>query len=428
MKKIFLIPLILLWVGGAVFHYVWVRGQGWESTDNAQVEGDVIPISAEVSGRIEKLGIADNQRVKKGELLVEIDRSDYLLRVQQAEKALASAQQRHKAAQAQLALTERQARAAVSEKESGVAVNQAGISTATANLAASQQRHREALAAVSASQAQVARSKTSIDVAVVEHRRVADDLNRYQALYARDEISRQQLEAIAAQERQAKSRVEAARREVQGAQAQVVQAQAGAAEAAEGIEVSQSQIAVAESRVSEAAAILESARTAPEQIAVAAAQVKVIAAEVEQAKASLALAQQDLSRTRVVAPRDGIVSKRSAQVGGFVQRGTPLLALVAQDQLWVVANLKETQMEKIRAGLKAEIRIDTYPKDVIEGHVESLQAGTGSKFSLLPPENASGNFVKVVQRVPVKIVIDSPSREERPLLPGMSAGVRVRLP
>ena len=422
------ILVLILLVAAAVLHHVWLLSKLSVSTDNAQVDGDVISISAEVPGRIVEVDTNDNERVKEGQVLVKLDASDYQARLTQAEKALRSAQEREAAARAQLQLTQRQAQAAIGEESSGVDLAQSGVTTAASGVGAARQRLLQAQAATRAARANLARSRTSVDLALAEQRRIQDDLQRYRALYSKDEISRQQLEAIQTQSRQAQSRVEAARREVQASQAQVSQSLASEGQASEGIQVSLAQVGEAESRVGEAQSRLVSAQAAPDKIAVAAAQVKVIQAEIEQTRASIVLARKNLERTTIRAPHDGVVSKRSAQVGAFAQQGSPLLALVIQSSPWVTANFKETQMTRVRPGLKAEISVDSYPGRTFPGRVDSIQAGTGARFSLLPPENASGSYVKVVQRIPVKIVIEGEVPAETPLVPGMSVQARVFLP
>lgn len=422
------ILLLLLLVAAAVAHHAWQISKLSESTDNAQVEGDVVPLSAEVSGKVVEVAVSDNQVVKAGDLLVRIDPSDYQNHLEQAEKALVSAQQRERAARAQLLLTQRTAQALLGEQASGVEAAEAVVSTASSSVAVARQRLAQAQAGAEAARANLARTRTSVDLSRSEYRRVHDDLKRYQALYAKEEISRQQLEAIATQDEQARTRVVAAQREVQAAQASVWQAQAGVGQAQDAIETSLAQVSEAQSRVGEAESRFVSAQSAPDKIAVAEAQVKVAQADIEQAKVAVVQAKKDLERTSLRSPRDGVVSKKSAQVGAFTQRGTPLMALVSKENNWVVANFKETQMGHVRVGLKAEVSVDSYPGKVFAGHVESLQAGTGARFSLLPPENASGSYVKVVQRIPVKIVLDQAPSEDTPLLPGMSVVARVILP
>lgn len=426
MKKTWVAVLIILLLVLVVGGYVWSTRPRVETTDNAQVEADVVPISSEVAGRIVGLHVQDNERVKKGQLLVEIERVDYSAKVEQARTAVNSALQRQAAAQAQLELTRRQARAALQEQASGVQVAQANVATAATGIEAARERYAEAAAGIQAAQANVGRARSGVTVAQAELTRVSRDVQRYRQLYSKEEISRQQYEAILTQQAQAQARLQAARREVDAAQAQVQQSRAGAGQASEGIGQTRAALEESRSRVGEAQARLESARTGPERVAVAAAQVKVVQAEVAQARAALQLAEQDLKRTKIYAPSDGVVTKRSAQMGALAGRGVPLLALVVQPRPWVVANFKETQMEHIRPGTRAEVSIDTYPGKVFQGHVESVQAGTGARFSLLPPENAAGSFVKVVQRIPVRIVLDQ-LPAETPLVPGMSAEVAVRI-
>lgn len=421
------ILLIILIVAGAVGYHYWVNASKYESTDNAQVEADVVPISAEVSARITAIHVEDNQQVKKGQLLLELERTDYANKLAQAQATLKSAQQRMRAAEAQLALTQRQAAASVAEESSGVQVAQANVATAASGVDAARERLRQAQAGINAAQANVGRTRSGVTVAQAEYNRISRDVQRYQQLYSKEEISRQQYEAILTQQRQAAARVQAARDEVAAAQAQYEQSRAVAGQASEAIEQSQAQVAEAQSRVGEAEAQLQTAQTGPEKVAVAAAQVKVVAADVAQARTAVEQAEKDLARTKIYAPSDGVVTKRSAQVGALANKGAQLLALVVQPKPWVIANFKETQMEHIRPGTPAEISVDTYPGKVFPAHVQSIQPGTGARFSLLPPENASGSFVKVVQRIPVRIELDQPPPEDLPLVPGMSVEARVRV-
>lgn len=418
--------IVLALCGAAGYHY-WANSGKYESTDNAQIEGDVVPISAEVSARIIRIHVTDNQRVKKGQLLLELERTDYANRLAQAEATLKSAQQRRAAAQAQLALTERQASAAVAEENSSIQVAEANVVTVASGVDAARDRLRQAQAGVQAAQANIGRARSGVTVAQAELNRISRDVQRYQQLYNKEEISRQQYEAIVTQQRQAAARVEAARDEVRGAQAQFEQSRAVVSQAAEAIEQSQAQVAESRSRVGEARAQLQSAETGPEKVAVAAAQVRVVAAEIAQARTAVEQAQKDLARTKIYAPSEGIVTKRSAQLGGLANKGTSLMALVVQPKPWVVANFKETQMERIRPGVAAEISVDTYPGKTFPAHVQSVQPGTGARFSLLPPENAGGSFVKVVQRIPVRIELDNPPPADMPLVPGMSVEARVRV-
>ncbi len=421
-----IIVLLALLAGGLGYHF-WQKSKQSVSTDDAYVEGDVITVSAEVPGRLVEVAVKDNQRVKKGELLVKIESADYDFRLAQAERILRSAEQKALAARADYELTRVQAESSVGEEVSGVRLAQAGVDTASSNVGQAQQRYQQAVAARRTTLANLEKMRTEVDVAQAERKRLQDDALRYRALYAKDEISRQQLESVETQNRQARARVEAAQRQVQASMSQVGEANAAIGQASEAISTTQAQVEEARSRVGQANSRLVSAQSAPNKIAVAMAQIKVAEAEVDRARVDVALAKKDVERTVVRAQRDGVVSKRAAQMGAYVQKGSPLLALVAQQNLWVLANYKETQMERVRPGMRAEIDIDTYPGKVFHAHVDSVQAGTGSRFSLLPPENASGSFVKVVQRIPVKLVLDDSPSQETPLVPGMSVVSRVLL-
>ncbi|MBN9415099.1 hypothetical protein ABS71_16470 [bacterium SCN 62-11] len=415
--------VVVLLVAGLGYHF-WQKSKQSVSTDDAYVEGDVITISAEVPGRITEVAVKDNQRVKKGDLLVRIESTDYDSKLAQAERTLRSAEQKALAARADYELTRVQAESSVSEEVSGVQVAQAGVDTATSNVGQAQQRYQQALAAKRTTLANLGKMRTEVDVAQAEWKRLQNDALRYRALYSKDEISRQQLEAIETQNRQAQARVEAAQRQVQASFSQVGEANASIGQASEAISTSQAQVDEARSRVGQANSRLASAQAAPNKIAVAMAQVKVAQADVDRAQVDVTLAKKDVERATVRAQRDGIVSKRSAQMGAYVQKGSPLMAMVDPD-IWVLANYKETQMEHVRPGMKVEVDVDTYPGKIFHAHVDSIQAGTGSRFSLLPPENASGSFVKVVQRIPVKLVLDDQPSKETPLVPGMSVVSRV---
>ena len=418
-----IILVVLLLLTGVGYHF-WQQSKMSESTDDAYVEGDVATISAEVAGRIVDVNVKDNQKVKKGDVLVRIESDDYDSKLAQAERNLHSAQEKALAARADWELTKVQAQSSIGEEASGVQVAQAGVETARSNVGQARERYLQAQAAKRTSLANLQKMHTEVDVAEAERKRIQNDVVRYRALYAKDEISRQLMEQAETQSRQAQARVEAARRQVQASFSQVGEADAAIGQAYEAISTSQSQVEEARSRVGQATSRLASAQSAPNKIAVAWANVKVAEADVERARVDVKLARKDVDRATVRAQRDGIVSKKSAQVGSYVQKGSPLLALVNPD-IWVAANYKETQLQNVRPGMKAEIDVDSYPGKVFHAHVESLQAGTGSRFSLLPPENASGSFVKVVQRVPVKLVLDDQPSPETPLVPGMSVVSRV---
>ena len=290
-------------------------------SDDAQVEGHIIPVLPRVSGYVAEVRVSENQTVHAGELLVVLDDRDYRARLDQTEADLAAA-----------------------------------IATAGQRGLAGQ------------SQSQLAAARAAVAQAEASERRAAGDVARYRTLAGRGVVSRQQLD-------NAEAAASVAEAQLQGARDQVAAASAG----------------------------------------VRNADSKVVSAGAARDQAAL-----QLGYTRLTAPRDGVVSKKTAEVGQLVQPGQPLMAVVPLDDIWVVANLKETEIRDVNPGDRAEIQVDSYPRRTFRGHVESLSPATGAKFSLLPPDNATGNFTKVVQRIPVRIRLDGPPDGLHPLRPGMS--------
>jgi membrane fusion protein (multidrug efflux system) len=236
--------------------------------------------------------------------------------------------------------------------------------------------------------------------------KAVQDLERFKLLIAKDEISKQQYDtAVAA---------------VDATRAARDSAHAAVEEAGRAIEAGQARVAQAEARIKEAQANLRATQTAPQQMAISRSNAQTALARVKQAQAVLAQAQLNLDYTEVKAPIDGIVSQRKVELGQYVQVGQLLLALVPLHDVWVTANYKENQLKNMRPGQRATITVDAYGGHRYEGHIDSIAAATGARFSLLPPENATGNYVKVVQRVPVKIVIDRGEDDQHPLRPGLS--------
>ncbi len=330
---VFIVLAIVLLAGG---YYGWTRLQfarAHESTDDAQVEGDVYPILPRVSGPVLKVYVDDNQMVKKGDTLVTIDKSDYQQRVNAAQAALIAAQAQVVAARAQ------------------VGTAQAGVRTA----------------------------QTTIGVSEANRTRLQQDLARSTKLRKDDIIPQSDYDAVQANLR-------------------ATTAQRGTA---------QDQVTVAR-----------------QQVIAAQQQIGVAQAVVKQRQADLDNAKLQLSYTTLLAPNDGIASKKSVQPGQVVSPGQQLIGLVSSGKTWVIANFKETQLEEMKVGQKAKLEVDAYPNEEFEGHIESLSAATGARFALLPPDNASGNFVKVTQRVPVKIVLDKID-PQHPLRAGMSVNAIV---
>jgi len=342
----------------------WWHFSGRESTDDAQVDGHLVPVASRVGGTVLAVLVADNQPVEKGAPLVRIDPRDYEVAVARAAADLAENEATARAAHTTVPLTSTTA----SSQETAAASELAG---AEARLAAAQAQLREAQA---------------------RERQAAQDLERFKPLLGKDEISKQQFDGATTA-------------------AELSRAAREAAEAAAGS---------AQKAVEAARARLAQARTGPEQVDIVSARAASALAKVEMARAALEQAKLNLSYAKLDAPVGGVVSRKAVEVGQVVQPGQPLLALVPLDDVWVTANVKESQLKRIRPGQAVEIAVDAYGGRTFRGRVDSIAAATGSRFSLLPPENATGNYVKVVQRIPVKIVLEPGQDPEHLLRPGMS--------
>jgi membrane fusion protein, multidrug efflux system len=381
--------VLLVVVGGIA--WLWLR-PGRESTDDAQVDARVTQIAARVGGTIARVAVDDNRRVEKDAVLVELDPRDYQVAVDKARAELADAEAAALAARSSVPIATATAtggittaRGSVSQAEAAIAAAEKEVEAARARLTATQARLRE----VEANAAKAAR-----------------DVERLRGLLAKDEISQQQFDTTAAAAEAQKASADSARSQV--------------AEAEAGIRVAESRLAQARAGEQQAHAELRTAQTAPEQVAATRARASSADAHVLQARATLVQAELNLQYTTIKAPIRGVVSKRGLNAGQVVQPGQPLLAIVAIDDVWVTANFKETQLTNMRPGQRATIDVDAYGGREFTGRVDSIAGATGARFSLLPPENATGNFVKVVQRVPVKIVFDSGQDAEHLLRPGMS--------
>jgi membrane fusion protein (multidrug efflux system) len=351
-----------------------------ESTDDAQVEADVVPIAARVNGQIAKRLVEDNQRVKKGDVLIQIDDADFAARGKQSEAELDTARAQAAAADAQVQVVEASAKG--------------GLQTARASFSGSSM-------GVANAEAQLAAARAGLERAKAEARKGELDLQRTKQLVAGNALPRERLDN--------------AQVAYDASQAALAQAQAQVAAAVE-------MRRLASTRVDEARGRLDQSTPIAAQIASARANADLAHARIKVAEATLELARLQLSYTRVVASEDGLVTKLTVQPGQMIQIGQPLAALVP-DRTYVVANFKETQVGRMRPGQQARVRIDAFPGVEIEGKIESLAGGTGARFSLLPPDNASGNFVKVVQRVPVRIAWSK--RPDLPLQAGLSTDVTV---
>jgi membrane fusion protein (multidrug efflux system) len=389
------IGVVVLGVLGAGV-WVWATS-GRETTDDAQVDAHVTMVAARVGGTITKINVEDNQLVEAGTVLVELDPRDYQVTVDKMQAELADAEAGAVAAQSNVPITSTTtasnmttARGGVSQAQSGVAAAEKEVEAARARLVTAQARLREAEANAT---------------------KAARDVERLRGLLAKDEVSQQQFDAASAA-------AEAQRAAADSARSQIAEAEAG-------IRVAESKLAQARTGEQQANAELQTAQTGPSQVTATKARASSAEAHVQQARANLAQAELNREYVTIKAPVRGIVSRKGINVGQVVQPGQPLLAIVQIDDVWITANFKETQLKDMRPGQRAKASIDALGGREFKGKVDSIAGATGARFSLLPPENATGNFVKVVQRVPVKIVLDPGQDPEHLLRPGMSATVTV---
>jgi membrane fusion protein (multidrug efflux system) len=392
----------------------WYRASTRVSTDDAYVEGSITPVSAKVSGHIVELRVRDNQAVKRDDLLLRVDPRDYEARVAQARAIVAVAEANIKAARSELPLARDTTRAQADEARAALQGAVVSVKTAEAGAQESRARLEARRAAVGVTAAEVSAAESTV-------RKTRLEIERMRQLMKNDYVSKREHDDAQAAFDNATYMHEAAQRRLNQAEQEVQQAQAEVAARVHAVDV-------ARQKVAETRGTVARAEGQQHQVSVKSAEITRAEATLKQAQADLALAELQLAYTAVRAPTDGVVSKRSVEVGQVVQPGQPLLALVPLHDVWVLANFKETQLARVRPGMKAEVEVDGFPGKIFAGHVESISAGTGSRFSLLPPENATGNWVKVVQRVPVKILLDAHEvGNPQPLRAGMSAVVTIRI-
>jgi len=386
----------LLFIGGAVLLallvglFLYYRNR--ESTDDAQVDGHITPVSSKVYGRVAEVLVKDNQQVKAGDVLVKLDPRDYQAALDQAK--------------AQLALAESEAQSAGIDVPRTQLNVQSGTSSADAQLAGTiadvmraQTAYDQAKTSdLAFAQANVEKSKANAQLAQA-------DLERYTPLMQKGEISKQQFDA-------AKANADASASALKADQEKLAQAERS-------IEIAKAQLDAAKARVMQAQAGVVAAKADTKQVAIRQADAQAKIAKVQQARAAVEAARLNLEYATVVAPVDGVATHKQVEVGQIVQQGQGLLVVVPLQDVWVTANFKETQLRSMKPGQKAEVKVDTYGK-TFSGHVDSIAGATGAVLSLLPPENATGNYVKVVQRVPVKIVLDPISQDKAVLRPGMN--------
>ena len=365
---------------------VYQRYAAWESTDDAQIDGYIFPVSSRVPGYVTRVLVDNNQPVEAGTVLAQLDPQDYEVAVATAKAALANDQAAAASQQINIPITSVSTTSQLSSAQADIRNAEAGLVLAQRSSEAAQAALREAEA---------------------NDLKAQDDVNRYKPLAERDEIPRQQYTQAVNSEKATAAAVEAARASAAGAEQQVTQAR---------------------SRLSTAHAQLQYAETQPQQISVQRSRARAAEAETERAATALQQAQLNLQYTTIVAPAAGIVGQRSVHPGQNVSPGQQLMTIVPLESqnIWVTANFKETQLTLMRPGQPVRIYVDTYAR-TYDGHVLNIAGASGARYSLLPPENATGNYVKVVQRIPVKIVFEKGQDPEHVLRPGMSVEPEVRV-
>jgi membrane fusion protein, multidrug efflux system len=367
------------------------------TTDDAQVDGHIVPVSSKVYGNVVEVLVNDNQQVKGGQVLLRIDPRDYQVKVDQAKAAVAVAESQARGAQVGVPLTH--------------GVVRSGSSAADAQLAAAQADHERAkLAYEMAAGSDLAYARAQLEEQQAKNERAQADLERMRLLVAKTEISQQEFDAFRATAR---------------SEASVLKARENRLASAErNIEVSKAVMLSAKAKVAQARSAVEQAQANLKQVTIRAADASSAEAAVIQARANLAAAQLQLDYTTIVAPVQGVVTRKSVEVGQVVQPGQGLMVLIPLQDIWVTANFKETQLANVHRGQKAEVHVDMYDK-TFGGHVDSIAGATGARLSMLPPENATGNYVKVVQRIPVKIVLDPIPPDKAILRPGMNVDATI---
>ena len=394
-RILILIVVLVLISGGYMF---WLHLSKFESTDDAQVDGQVYAISSRISGHVIDVKVDDEQEVKAGDILVVLDPKDYEVAVAKARADLADAVATYSSSRSDVPITSTNTQSTLTTANSARLDASAGVSGAERQLGAARARQSTAQANVRVAQANLTKA--------------TQDVERYKQLVSKDEISKQQYD-------QAVAAMDAARATLDAQNATVN-------EATQNISVSEKNVEQAQTRVEQANAQIQAALTGPQQVKVTEAKAQSAAAKVDQQRAMLDQAELNLKYTTIVAPIAGVVGKKNVAIGQNTAPGQELMAVVPLDNLWITANFKETQLQKMRVGQTVKIKADAYDREYT-GKVQRLAGASGARFSLLPPENATGNYVKVVQRIPVRIALDPGQNSDHLLRQGMSVTPKVEL-
>jgi membrane fusion protein (multidrug efflux system) len=370
------------------------------------VEARVSPVSAKIRGTVVEVLVEDNRAVKPGDVLVRLDPRDHQVKLEQTHAAVATARSRVRGATSGVPLTDESTRSQVVQAGAAVETARLGVDMARRGL-------EERAGNLRAKQAAGEAARSEVESRAAGFERAQLDRGRMGELVRRELVAQQDFDHAEAAFKTARAALESARQKLDMTLGELAQAQA---------EVESRTIAIAQAqrRLEEAEAALATARSRRREVTIREADAGMAEAQLTEALANVREADLGVEYTTIRAPMAGRVTKKTVQVGQVVQPGQPLLAIVSLDDVWIVANYKETQLTDVRPGQPATIRVDTYPGLVLRARVDSIQSGTGSRFTLLPPENASGNFVKVVQRIPVKLVLVPGENGRELLVPGMS--------
>jgi membrane fusion protein (multidrug efflux system) len=377
---------------------LWLHLSRFESTDDAEVDGDVYAISSRISGHAIDVKVEDEQEVKAGDILVVLDPKDHEVAVARARADLADAVATYESNRTGVPITSVNTQSALATANSTRLDASAGVSGSEKQL--------------EAARARLATTEANTRVAQANFTKTAQDVERYKQLVLKDEISKQQYDQAVAAMDAARATVDAEKETVN--------------EATQNISVAENNVKQAQTRVEQADAQIQAALTGPDQVRVTQAKAQSAGAKVEEQKTMLDQAELNLQYTTIVAPIDGVVGKKSIAVGQNISPGQLLMQVVPLEGLWVTANFKETQLKKMHVGQPVKISVDAYDREYM-GRVERIAGASGARFSLLPPENATGNYVKVVQRIPVRLALDPGQNSDHMLRQGMSVTPTVEL-
>jgi len=387
------VVIAALGIGG---YRLWKYLGTYETTDDAQIDGHINSVSSRIPGNVVEIRAEDEQYVKAGDVLVRLDSRDYEVALAKAQADLADAQAALESSRIDIPIT-------ATNTASQLKTAQSSRADASAVVAGAERQLTAAQARLDTVQAQVREAEAT-------YKNASDDVARYKLLVDKNEIPRQQYDTAVSSAAAAQATVDARKAAVK--------------EAEQNIAVARTAVDQASQRITQADASIESAMTAPDQVKAVEARAKAASAQVMQRRAAVEQAKLNLSYCTIVAPATGIVGKKTVELGQNISPGQQMMAVVPLDDIWVIANFKETQLSQMKEGQRVELEVDAYGR-TYKGKIVAVGGASGSRFSVLPPENATGNYVKVVQRIPVRINLDPGQNDDHRLRPGMSVDPKV---